>query len=331
MQQYQSSKILVKNQKTKTPIFITCLLLAGLTACSFDFDVILPGISNTTTSFDVTYSQDNYYIANSLKYTLRDLNSQLSWVTSKTVGEQKLMIVPIKLKNAPSWTDTMLSNLNKAFFGTSEETNYESVKSFYEKSSYGKLNISGEVIDPVDISFTVSELDKYSTYAPDLVIAGFYAAASASKLKEYDVDGDGFVDNAIFIYSNDYSKSASSAYWAWCYSYDYTPNYTKPTVNNYMWASYAFTGEKYLDLYRTSYVDAHTYIHETGHLLGLDDYYSYDNTNTWDPAGRLEMQSYNIGDHNIFSKMAMGWVNPYVPTGSTVINLKTSVAVLKYF
>ena len=321
MQQFQSFK---KEQKTnKTPIILTLLLLAGLTACSFEFDIIL-GSNKPTTSFDVSYSDDNYYTPNNLKYTLRDINSNLGWVTSETIGEQKFLVVPIQLKDARSWSDNMLTNLNSAFFGDKEETKYESVKSFYETSSYGQLKISGEVVDPVIIPYTIKELDRLSTAAPDEVIRSFYSSYSTSKLKEYDTDGDGYVDNAIFIYSNDYSKNNTSAYWAWCYSYDATPNFLKPAINNYMWASYAFVGEDYLDLYRTSYVDAHTYIHETGHLLGLDDYYSYDTVDTWDPAGKLEMQSYNVGDHNIFSKLAMGWVKPYVPTGSTVINLKTS-------
>lgn len=324
MQQYQYLNN-QKNQKTKskTPLLLTILLLAGLTACSFDFNFQIGGLGSTT-SFDVSYSNDNYYIPNSLKYTLRDVNSNLGWVTSETVGEQKFLVVPIQLKDAPSWSDTMLTNLNAAFFGDKEETNFESVKSFYETSSYGQLKIGGEVVEPVKVPFSVKELDRFSTSAPDLVINEFYSFYNSAKLKEYDTDSDGYIDNAIFIYSNDYSKNSTSAYWAWCYSYSAQPNINKPNVNNYMWASYAFTKENYLDLYRSTYVDAHTYIHETGHLLGLDDYYSYDTVDTWDPAGRLEMQSYNVGDHNIFSKLAMGWVKPYVPTGSTVINLKTS-------
>ena len=139
MQQYQYLNN-QKNQKikNKNPLFLTMLLLAGLTACSFDFNFQIGGLGSTT-SFDVSYSNDNYYIPNSLKYTLRDVNSNLGWVTSETVGEQKFLVVPIQLKDAPTWSDSMLTNLNAAFFGDKEETNFESVKSFYETSSYGQL------------------------------------------------------------------------------------------------------------------------------------------------------------------------------------------------
>jgi hypothetical protein len=68
-------------------------------------------------------------------------------------------------------------------------------------------------------------------------------------------------------------------------------------------------------------VDAHVYIHEVGHLLGLLDYYSYDHGNgDWGPTGALDMMDYNIGDHNGFSKMALGWIPPtYVQQPGTLV------------
>ena len=64
-----------------------------------------------------------------------------------------------------------------------------------------------------------------------------------------------------------------------------------------MWVSYDFVNDKYLDFYNYNKLDTHTFVHESGHLLGLNDYYCYDTENTWDPAGVLDMQSYNVGDH----------------------------------
>ena len=66
-----------------------------------------------------------------------------------------------------------------------------------------------------------------------------------------------------------------------------------------MWASYEFMNDS-----GTNRIDAHTYIHETGHLLGSDDFYSNED---YDPVGDLEMQSYNVGDMGAFSKFQFGW------------------------
>jgi hypothetical protein len=71
--------------------------------------------------------------------------------------------------------------------------------------------------------------------------------------------------------------------------------------------------------------NARTYIHETGHLLGLEDYYDYDETvGARGGLGGADMMDYNAGDHNSFSKMVLGWVNPYLINGDTVtVDLKS--------
>ncbi|MFA6662467.1 MAG: hypothetical protein WCS56_05495, partial [Bacilli bacterium] len=69
-------------------------------------------------------------------------------------------------------------------------------------------------------------------------------------------------------------------------------------------------------------VDAHTFIHETGHLLGAEDYYNYRGTSQ--PLGGLDMMDYNIGDHNLWTKMEYGWVDPIVVTGNAKVTIKTS-------
>ena len=66
-------------------------------------------------------------------------------------------------------------------------------------------------------------------------------------------------------------------------------------------------------------LDTHTYIHETGHFLGLNDYYS--DTPTYSPIGKHDMMDANVGDHNSYSKMLLGWTKPYLVTGNGTIDL----------
>ncbi len=67
-------------------------------------------------------------------------------------------------------------------------------------------------------------------------------------------------------------------------------------------------------------IDTHTYIHEMGHMFGLDDYYDY--SYQYVPAGDFSMQDYNVGSHDPYSLMALGWVAPYIPTESCKMILK---------
>jgi hypothetical protein len=98
---------------------------------------------------------------------------------------------------------------------------------------------------------------------------------------------------------------------------------SSPMANTYCWASYDFMYEGY----GTSKVDAHTFIHETGHMMGLEDYYSYkDSSNDAfsAPMGCIDMMDYNIIDHDAYSKFAYGWVNPYKIDHAGTLTLRPS-------
>lgn len=266
-------------------------------------------------------SYDNYYLADNITGTLRqnvDTAIYGNWKTSSSIGTNKFYIVPVQLADGPEFTQTMLDNIDTAFFGAAEETKYESVSSYFEKASYGKLHITGEVGEVYKSSSTINYISRQGDNSSDTLISEYISNNDVSNLTDYDVDGDGYIDNIIFIYSNKYD---GQAFWAWCscYSYEQTSSLK---INNYMWISYDFLLNGYNDGYRSEYIDAHTPIHESGHLMGLDDYYDY--SYTWDCAGLLEMQGANVGDHNIYSKLAFGWAEPYVVTGDAKITLKPS-------
>ena len=304
----------------KIYLYSTFVLLFTLSSCS-----------GMTTGNTFTFSADEnnaelfdgYYKPHrdALRYYPRDINSQIGWYTSNTIGEQKILVVPVQLTDAPVWTSNMINEVNIAFFGNSNQTAFYSVHDFFYKSSYGKLNLTGEVSDILQSNYSVKALNRYGESAPEYIIKEFLKA-DISKYKNYNLDNDNFLDNVVFLYSNNYSTDSDSSYWAWC-SY-YSDYKSELTINNFMWASYQFLKNGYYDKYNQGKLETHTFIHETGHLLGLDDYYCYDDLSSWDPAGALDMQSYNVGDHNVFSKFVLGWLEPYVVTDECEIELKTS-------
>ena len=262
--------------------------------------------SNTTSNIE----QLGYYKAETLRYNVKDAQDSMGYYSLNTTGRQKLLVVPVQLRGATQWTSNMLSRLETAFFGTPEETNYwESVSSYYSKSSYEKLTLEGEVIDPIQLNYSVSQLSSYNRFSDiisDYIVPAFDQQVDNQIKQEYDQDKDSYIDATIFVYSNPYD---GDAYWAWVwYLQDENASISNPSVGNYMWASYEFMNDS-----GTNRIDAHTYIHETGHLLGSDDFYSNED---YDPVGNLEMQSYNVGDMGAFSKFQFGWSTPYVIDGS---------------
>ncbi|MDR1697409.1 MAG: hypothetical protein LBR37_00605 [Erysipelotrichaceae bacterium] len=236
-----------------------------------------------------------------------------------SIGVSKMLVVPVEFVDGPEWTPTMLENLEKTFFGETEDTYWESLKSFYQKSSFGKLNIEGELLPVMKSDVTVYDYrNGNSASYINLFAEPLHNSLDSEFLKQYDADSDGFVDAVSFIYSNDYY--ADSEFWAWVSQMGSgTPNKNKPVFNNHMWCSYKFVNNGSTKFWN----DSHTLIHETGHLLGLEDLYDYDYSGA-SPAGAIDMMDNNVVDHNVINKWMLGWNKPYVVTGDARISLKPS-------
>ena len=94
--------------------------------------------------------------------------------------------------------DAVITDLEKAFGGTSEDTGWESVTTYYKKSSYGKLDIQMDVYDEwITLDKTFSEfasLNEYldpTWYVVDYVVE--YLKKQGVDMTQYDSDRDGFV------------------------------------------------------------------------------------------------------------------------------------------
>ena len=90
--------------------------------------------------------------------------------------------------------------------GESSDTGWESVSSFYEKSSYNALHLTGEVTNIIHLNYTTKEFEKLDISGDEYWDQSHYAiedvynsdVLSSAKLREYDKDNNGFVD-AVFL------------------------------------------------------------------------------------------------------------------------------------
>ncbi len=289
--------------------------------------------SNSTTEVTSTSTDPNglgnFYKVETNPYPNTALDRNWDVATFPSVGNQKMLVVPIKFSDVNAATkygtdSTIVNTINKTFFGATSDTGWESVSSFYAKSSYNKLNITGEVVSPITMPYTTKELGAKATDdtywdQTHYVLETVYNSLSASKLKSYDQNNDGYVDSVFLVYLAPTNQNNNSdLFWAYQYYWSWEASSTKPVFSTYAWASYEFTFQE--TGYSVSKPDAHTFIHETGHLLGLDDYYDYDGRTG--SAGGVDMMDYNIVDHNMFSKFFLNWSTPYYPTGNSDIHLR---------
>lgn len=339
--------------KFKKVLFILFFLLPCLifTSCSCSIGGLIQFTSSSGFQTSISYQvdDDNNLIAGQ-NITLKMMSNSNGIITLDSTGEQNILVLPVCFKDYSLsffnyQEDEVISNIEKAFFGSSEETGWQSVKSYYETSSYGNLTINGMVGEVFTLDINLLDFIKLtgegsfdpSYYAIEKASENFFANYQGNL--DFDKNNDGFIDALWVIYMNPYLSSkyqkqyfswepelktnpnllnkASEVLWAYTY-WDYnsisSSQSIKPFV--YAWASYDFLWDgNYFDDNNQPLVDAHTYIHETGHVFGLDDYYNYDYANEnipTSPTGALDMMDNNVGDHNSYSKYLLNWVKPKI-------------------
>ncbi len=296
---------------------------------SFSKDFIITE-GNTTTATDgngYTKVSDE----DAKKYALQNVPyaGSLTYGKMPSTGTINIIVIPVVFKDAKEeyqFTSGELNTIEKGYFGKASETGWESLSSYYEKSSYGKLHIQGFVSEVYTSEYTSSKLqDKFfnTGMTPEATNDVMNAAVEqvfkdnpSLDRKDYDYDGDGFLDGVEIIYKSDKKygsgEEGSNVWWNFT-TYDDTnkPNVDSPAPRRYFWSNITQLQTGY---YKTN-IDTHTLVHETGHLLGLNDYYDNADLPTF-PTGGADMMELNIGDHDAYSKYLLGWVNPMAVDGS---------------
>lgn len=292
-----------------------------------------------------------------LTYTYEDYTTHNIYALDNcpNVGNPKLLVIPVWFNDSSQFIDfskkeSVRSDIEKVYFGSNEDTGWRSVKTYYEELSGGKVSLTGTVTSwySVNESYEVygsdetttdeeGNIDSKTTTLVTDATNWYFNNNPTEKRTDYDTNADGYLDGVMLIYAApDYStlkdKSLSNL-WAYCFWLQRDDaDVTSPNPDVFFWASYDFmysdslaetkTGKKY-GAGDTSHcnLDTHTYIHEMGHVFGLSDYYDY--SGQYNPAGGFSMQDYNVGSHDPYSAMALGWADPYIPTESCEITLNT--------
>ena len=312
----------------KTPIFFGILVIGAaflITSCDIVSDII-DGIQtdNNNNNNNNDNNDDNPKPTEDVSTVKTKFNNHYVYkqtnecsVTPST-GDVNILVVPIQFKDKTAFNTNQLNAINASFNGNKEngENDYwESTASFYKKSSYGKLNFNFDICDPYVPSISSSKFesitDDYATETTTLLkelnsnaptIDGKKVNYSDSR---YDSDKDGYIDGVWLIYNEPNKNNVGDYYWAYTSYLDSANSIGK-------FSTYANCAISFLYDGSSKGYDAHTIIHETGHMMGLDDYYSYELSNNYGYCGGLDMMDLNIGDHNSFSKWCLDWIEPYV-------------------
>ncbi len=234
------------------------------------------------------------------------------------IGSPKVLVVPVQFPTS-TFTNatTAKTNIDTAFNGAASGS-FQSLNSFYKTSSFNKLDLEGVVLDAFTTQFQPSYYENLSPQDPNTVIINeimnFYNGSI--NFADYDYNGDGNLDGIYMIYNYPPGEWASF-WWAYLSSYVGSSSFDGVRPTSYIWMPYNF-------VFYNNTLDSVTFIHETGHMLGIEDYYDYaedDGSGNEYGLGGADMMDGNLGDHNPWSKMILGWIDPII-IESTTTNLE---------
>lgn len=313
------------------PITISCQSSGPLEYIPYQYD-FSPMDVNVDVDEDLYYQKSDFTPIETakgeykyMKEFLRNNRDNRTHALMNTKGDMGMLVLPIRFTDSPD-TITLEEKtilLKNAFFGDPSTTKLESVASFYQKSSYGHFKLTGEVapwytLDIPSYNWKAKSQNQIDASRKMTLEALNYLRNSGFDLNKYDHNNDGYIDSIYVVYDFEYSKSSSKGatdelFWAYVdfiKENEASLNNEAPYANAYAWSSLYFAvdgGRK---------VDSSTYIHETGHMLGLQDYYNTGARSTgyyhYQPLGFFDLMDSNQGDHTALSKFLLNWSSPKV-------------------
>lgn len=199
---------------------------------------------------------------------------------------------------------------------------YDSLQGYYKRSSYGKLEIStgGDSATKKVYSYTLSKnrLDYASENGGNELVKEVLSGLNDKiDYSDYDLDNDGYIDGICINFAG-MNEGRDSIWWSHVAWYQGLSKGQDEIENQ---ESDLWDGVKAANymLFHTQ-IDAEsgtvnitdneghrTLIHETGHMLGLDDYYNFEDSSKG--IQTEDMMCYNEGEHNGFSKWLLGWID----------------------
>lgn len=206
-----------------------------------------------------------------------------------TTGDASALVFLVDFPDVPHDATVTQEIAQNVFFG--EE---DSLRSFYSDSSYGQLSINGDVQNWYTAAHERDYYVKNGIGTLYSEVLDYYD--SEIDYSKYDADNNGYIDGLYLHFAGD-DSGWGSALWSYV-TYVFNKSYDNIAI-----------GSRVCLLHT---LDVATIRHETGHLLGLQDYYSYtiktcNGNHNW--VGPDDMMISGYGEHNAISKMLLGWID----------------------
>lgn len=333
-------KTFIKNKEFVPSFTLTANLKGGFTETITEYDVDSSEVNMTVvgeytvnvtgeyletpfeTSYTISVKDAVNYIPKSLDYNYMDLLNNNSYESGRgwympNSGNVKSLVIPIWFTNSGDMIEDrnyLRNKIDIAFNGAHASNGWNSVKSYYYELSNHTFNYNATISNWYEPgrSFSYYQNGTNKKTLVENAVEWYFTNNPSDTRSSYDSDHNGVYDSICILYGSNESTQGMVHF------EDYTSatDADHPGIKYHMWA----TVFEAIEDINHSDADSHVYIHETGHMLGLMDYYDYGGDTR--PAGGFNMQEHNTGSHEAFSITALGWGKVIVPETDTIVELE---------
>lgn len=221
---------------------------------------------------------------------------------TQSSGNVGVMVIPVEFEDEV-FPENATDQLKEIFWG--EGVNgVPSVMDYYEAASYGDIYMD------IVVQRTVTLPGNRDDYADaSLLIDACMEIISEVRevpVDSFDENGDEYLDALYIVFAGD-GVDQNSFWWP----------HTENFYSEEMWEYDAYVGGcsflSYNMLLSDTKIHGYSAIHETGHLMGLTDYYQSSSVSGTSADTMMDLSQ---GDIDCFSKLMLGWCVPQTVTGT---------------
>jgi M6 family metalloprotease-like protein len=246
--------------------------------------------------------------------------------SESTTGQHRGLVILVEFKDEKMAAADPQKAFDRFFNeeGYNENGNAGSVRDYFLKQSYGKLEINFDVVGPYTCNGSIAHYggadeDSHDVRPTEMVMEAIDAAAKEIDFSPYDWDNDGEVDQIFLICAGyDEAEGADSKYiwpheWA-LEAQGISREYNGKKLNTYGVSTELWGNEKSNPNKTMSGIG--TACHEFSHCLGLPDMYDTSGDNfgmgSWDVmcSGNYNESSHTPAGYTSYERWFSGWLEP---------------------
>ena len=219
---------------------------------------------------------------------------------------------------------------------TSAEGFNGSVYDYFKAQSYGKFELTFDIVGPIKLSNTYSyygqnDSDGTDMHAGEMVVEACKEVDGLVDFSKYDWDGNGYADQVLVIYAGRGENDGGGRNTIWPHEWELSESDygTTLTLDGIIIDTYAVTSE----LSSSGIAGIGTICHEFSHCLGLPDMYDIYNTGNYGMGSWSLMASGNYNGNGFvpagytsFERYTCGWVTPIVLNTITEVSAMMPLA-----